>query len=178
MANRTFLLHEDTDIFTSHGVLRLSVLYDTFNAGGLTDDFKLAGFYNGDEVASKVTNIKKFEQKEAYLLNMTATSMVSHSMLVYTNQIFVDSDGNKINIDDLATPGKVVIALNGMAEIQSASKVVGDYTFYAIEVDSTMPAVFGSKILLFSVEDGDQSNPFFIPKPIKKPRKQSTKQKA
>ena len=38
---------------------------------------------------------------------------------------------------------------------------VGEFKFYVIEVDSVMPAIYGSKILLFSIKDGDKNNPFF-----------------
>ena len=42
MTNKYFILHEDVDVFTSHGVLRINTLHDAFKAGQLDNSFKVA----------------------------------------------------------------------------------------------------------------------------------------
>ncbi len=44
MTNKYFILHEDVDVFTSHGVLRINTLHDAFKAGQLDNSFKPTTF--------------------------------------------------------------------------------------------------------------------------------------
>lgn len=161
MTNKYFILHEDVDVFTSHGVLRINTLYDAFKAGQIDDSFKVAGFYNGEELQSNILNIQEMTITEAYLIHLTADMVDSNDMIVYSKQTFVNEKDQIIEVSKINNAGELIISLNGMVTIESVSHLSGEFKFYVIEVDSVLPAIYGSKVILFSIKDGDKNNPFF-----------------
>jgi len=161
MTNKYFILHEDVDVFTSHGVLRINTLHDAFKAGQIDNSFKVAGFYKGEELQSSIINIQELKMNEACLVHLTADMVDSNDMIVYSKQTFVNDKDQIVEAYKINNPGEIIISLNGMVTIESVSHLSGEFKFYVIEVDSVMPAIYGSKILLFSIEDGDKNNPFF-----------------
>jgi len=161
MVNKYFILHEDVDVFTSHGVLRINTLYDAFKSGQVHNDLKVAGFYNGEELQSSIIDIKEITMNEAYLIHLTADMVDSNDMIIYSKQTFVNDKDQVIEISNINKAGELIISLNGMVTIESVSQLSGEFKFYVIEVDSVLPAIYGSKVILFSIKDGDKNNPFF-----------------
>ena len=161
--SKYFVIHEDNELFSTHGAISCSDIYKAYNSpNGLADSFMVAGFYNHSECRSKIKSIEDIVTDNYYNVFMSASLMSGCTIKVYDKQIFMDQYGKPLTISDISKPGTQIVSLNGMLTVNHISKEDVKSTFYIVECEKDMPSIYCSNVLIFPIEESEKENPFFI----------------
>jgi len=158
-----FIIHEDLELYTSHGPLIVKKIFEVFETNSLQDDFLVAGFKYNSEYASKITNMKMIYSNIGKIVKLTGQGIHDVDIIVYPNQKFMDIAGKTISVEN-AKPGDMFVSLNGMIQVEYIGEKEFEEAriFYIIEVENEkMNNLFCNNVIFLCHEAGENNNSFF-----------------
>ncbi len=160
-----FIVNGSAELYSSHGPISASQIYQAFLSKKLTSDFKIAGFGpQGKELPGTIKNMIELTSQRGYLMKVSGVGIRSDFLIFYLGQTFLDASGIPISIDDIR-PSDLLVALNGMLSVDFVNSLdLEDKTqiFYEIEFTSPMETIYANNLVIYPIEVGESKNPFFI----------------
>lgn len=156
-----FLVSSKAIFFSTHGEIYIDLIFSAFNKKELRDDFKLAGFYHNTENLSTVKNIEKVSIKKYYLANLSGVGIKNSQSMVYTDQKFINTNGDDVLIKDVK-PNDLIVSLNGHTTIECIRLINEDMDFYILECEKDMPNLYIDNIIMLPITEEEINKGFFI----------------
>lgn len=157
-----FIVHENCELYTSHGSIKAFEVYNSYIKGQIGSDFKVAGFKpNGEEVSSILT-IQEIYTGVGESIRVSGMGLQDYDIVVYPAQKIMTPDGKAVSVEDFS-PNDYAVTINGFLTVNYVSTYLMDdgfYKFYIIELEDNMKTLFVSNIILFSMEESKKENPF------------------
>ena len=88
-----YIIHENCDLYTSHGNIQTYMIYDSFKKGLLGPDFKVAGFKPNGEETSNILDMQEIDAAVGVLIRVSEMRLQNHNTLpVYPGQKLMTPD--------------------------------------------------------------------------------------
>jgi len=156
-----YIIHENCDLYTSHGSIQAFSIYDSFKRGLLGLDFKVAGFKPHGEEISNILDMKEIDTAVGNLIRVSGMGLQNHNIVVYPGQKIMTPEGKAMDVIDFS-PNDNAVTINGFLTIDFVANLDENdlQKFYIIELNDNMKTLFVSNIILFSMEESEKDNPF------------------
>jgi|CZCB01.1.fsa_nt_gi hypothetical protein len=156
-----YIIHENCDLYTSHGNIQTYMIYDSFKKGLLGPDFKVAGFKPNGEETSNILDMQEIDAAVGVLIRVSGMGLQDHNIVVYPGQKIMTPDGRAVDVEDFS-PNNYAVTINGFLTVDYVANLNDDdlQKFYIIELNDNMKTLFVSNIILFSMEESKKVNPF------------------
>ncbi len=157
-----FIIHEDCELYTSHGSVSMPVIFNAFKKGALTPDFKVAGFKPQGEETSNILDVKDIYAATGKLIRVSGAGLRDHNIIIYPYHKIMNIEGKAVEVTSLK-PNDVTISMNGFLTIGFIADL-GEkemQKFYLVELNDNMKTLFVSNVILFSLEESKKEDPFF-----------------
>jgi len=160
-----FIVSKDTEIYTSHGPTRTEVIFEEYQKGRITEDFKIAGFFNAGEVLSSIESMEELICSVGLVARFSAIGMQPVVMTFYPGQRAMTNEGSFVEVEK-ANPGDLMLSLNGLLEVEyielfDDEEKEQQHTYYIIETTNALPTLYVNNLIIIPVMEVDVSNPFF-----------------
>lgn len=158
-----FIMHEDIELYTTHGPLALKLIFDFFEKNQLSSDFKVAGFKDHRETVSSIKDMKMIYSTVGRIVKLSGMGLHDNDIIIYPKQKFMDIAGKSISVEN-AKSGDLFVSLNGMLQVEYVGEKDFDepVIFYLLDLENKeTDNLYGNNIIYLPIEDGDKANPFF-----------------
>ena len=156
-----FIVHENSELYTSHGNVQAYAVYDSFRRGLLNSDFRVAGFKPNGEETSNILSMQEIDAAVGKLIRVSGMGLQDHNIVVYPGQKIMTPDGRAVDVEDFS-PNDYAVTINGFLTVDFVADLGEDdlQKFYIVELSDNMKTLFVSNVILFSTEESKKDVPF------------------
>jgi len=163
MDRHSFIFGKENEISTTHGMVPVGVVFDTFCNHKITNDFKIFGFY----IYDLIDNLYTMESVITDCYKITFSSYDMKDLILYLHpdhnlQIF-DSEYKKIEYIKVKNlePGIVVASIYGGSKVEYV-ELLENYSMVKIQTVNNIPCIIVGGNLVFVNKEKIHKNDLFF----------------